>query len=139
MKPVLTTLRIWAARILLFVVPQRVKRLIVLGSLAAKMCEHSTGSSVCKSKLQVEMDLCKDPNALDLPFLLKEKIWTKATRDIDELLKETLAGELIDQQDWKMVARRIVSKMPCALYWADKATVTKDVTRLLNRRQHIFA
>lgn len=139
MKSQFVKLRTFVLRLLLSLVPLRIKRMLVLGSLAAKMATSQEQVDLCRSKLNSELSLCKDSKALDLPFMLKERIWPSEIRNIDSLICPVYLTEKEMKAELRRVARRIVAKIPCVLYWGSRARVTKDVVLLLKRRQHIFA
>lgn len=99
------------------------KRMCLLASLHAsiKQCNESDLNELIK--LNKELKLVKDVNALRLPVLLGPIIW-----------KKVIHTDNLDTSN-ECAIKRIVRRLPCWIKYSDEATMKSDIKMLFGYYQ----
>lgn len=131
-------------RVLFHLLPRRTKRLLFLSSLSGKVIDGAqaetndeTFERETRMKIQEAFNLCKDPNAIELPMALNRKIWGK--RPIDELVCPLYLDDDESFIKATRIARQIVAIMPCWLVYGTTRAIIDDVRQLITMRNELFS
>lgn len=123
-------------RVLFHLLPQRMKRLMFLSSLSAKIAGSKELDRSILLRIQEEFKITNvDPHAMELPIACADKIWGK--RPVEDLVCPVQLSEKSDH-DMTRVARQIVVMMPCWLVYDEIFRVVIEVRDLLEKREQLF-
>jgi len=100
--------------------PDQSKRMCVLASLYARLMECQPDDRECLERVNQEMGLSRDTNALKFPAAISRWIW-----------KNILPIKRIDLEHEEHYVARLVKKTPCWLWYADAETRYQDIQRLV--------
>lgn len=115
------------------VVPDHTKRLVMLSSLYARMCNKTSFDSNTISKLNKIMALGKRDNALQFPIQLSSVIWNA------DQGKTVLYPAPAIQVSEAVQVDQILEKVPSWLLYSDKENVSQDIALLLANRSKLEA
>jgi hypothetical protein len=126
-----------ALRVLFHILPRRIKRMVLISSLAGKISGQKEMDLELRKRLQQKFGLCKDPDAVALPLALSEAIWGK--RHINALLDSLETDHELTEQELTRLARQIVATMPCWLVYGKTMRIVEEVRTLIQTRDELFA
>jgi hypothetical protein len=117
--------------------PQRIKRLVFISTLAGKISGRSELEREILLRIQAEFKITKvDPHAMELPLACADKIWGK--RPVEDLVCPVVLNEM-SGHDMTRIARQIVVMMPCVLVYDKTFEIVREVRELLEKREQLFA
>jgi hypothetical protein len=129
---VLTSVRRVAVSFLDQHVPGRTKRLILIASLSASMCQKTVLPKETLRKLNHVMELSSNDSALVLPIQLSKAIWNG--RDGNVVLPALADIERAPHTLHDAVVK-IVTVIPKWLHYASVETICSDILRLMENRE----
>lgn len=118
-------------KVLAKVIPDRTKRLVMLSSLYASMCNKTNFNSNTISKLNKIMALSSDDKALEFPMQLSSAIWH------GDQGKTILHDSNAQQLSVHDVIEKILNTMPQWLIYSDRESVSQDIAKLLANRSKL--
>lgn len=124
-------------RILFHLLPCRVKRLMFITSLTGKITGKKTLTRFERIRIQERFKLCKDPDAMDLPLAVSDKIWIN--RPVEQYICQSYLDIHCRESELTRTARQIVAIMPCWLVYASTSKIVDDVKELLKTRSELLA
>lgn len=115
---------------------QRMKRLVFLASLTARLKGEENLDAETLHKLNVTMELATRDNSLLLPAHLNKIIWSSMSA-------HNSINEIAIQGDWtktriRRICQCVLLAMPCWLRYADDNDIARDVERLLTQHKTVF-
>lgn len=116
-------------------VPGRVKRVIVIASVFAKVKDEREFDHNTLIKLSAVMKLHSSPDALRLPIQLSNVIWKKSSKEICsvDLLKPHLS--VVQIQD---AVNSLKAYTPDWLLYNEEANLEEDLAKLLGNRELVL-
>jgi hypothetical protein len=128
----------WLSRFLDVHLPPRMKRLVFLASLTARLRGSETFDDDTLRKLNKLMVLANSENALRLPIQLSRAIWNGKTAY--EITHDTLqqGDESFGKERLKSLAHCVITAMPSWLRYGDDSDIEKDLNCLLGNRTLVF-
>ncbi len=109
------------------VLPNRTKRLIVISSLCPVVAEKSELTDEYLTLLNTQMSLCREEEALKLPFTMSHSIW-----------KDLSAQEIQSKdQNPDQLAGRIMAKLPEWLKYDKEPVILNELQSFL-RFNNVF-
>lgn len=117
--------------------PQKMRKMIVLSSLAGKVRHIKAEDATILEKLNKAMSLSKDTDALKLPIYLNARIWTKL--DYERLKADgivfTHSGDIdlctMPTGQRKRLVNAFIEAMPGRMMYDSKTTMRRDMMRVL--------
>ena len=123
-------------QVLFHILPKRMKRLMFLSSLSAKIAQTKCLDASTQQRLKETLHLCKNEKALGFPAEYCNTIWAK--REIDSLVCPIYLGTQVQDEQLTRTARMIVAIMPCWLVYDSISKIVADVRTLLVARGELF-
>lgn len=102
------------------------KRLLMLASLGANLCEKSEFDKNSTHKLNTVMSLSHRDDALKLPFLLRKVIWNGSKGS------ELLYSE--DEREIQEATEKLLKDAPSWLRYSSEESMKQDIQELLDNR-----
>lgn len=118
-------------KVLSKVIPDRTKRLVMLSSLYANLCNKTNFNSNTISKLNKIMALSSDDKALEFPMHISSAIWHG---DHGRTILHDSSSQQLSVHD---LIEKIISTMPQWLVYSDKEIVSQDIAKLLANRSKL--
>lgn len=116
-------------------VPARVKRVIVIASVFAKVKDERDFDHSTLLKLNNIMKLHSSPDALQLPIMLSNVIYRKSSKEIFSvnMLKPHLSAAQIQE-----AVNGLKAYTPEWLLYNEEANLEEDLTRLFSNRELVL-
>lgn len=118
------------------VLPDHMKRLVLISSLAAKMKNQRELDPQTMEKLNRLMHLCTSEKAMQLPAVIAPVIWDEPLDDIRPALAKQAKG---DDSVLRDVVQRVVQRMPKGLRYTADGGVERDLYRLFSNFNNVLA
>ena len=117
--------------------PNRLKRLVVLSCISAKVSEAVNLDNATLKKINDLFGLCGSEKAMELPILCREIIWNgQVMCDVSRLI--SLDGKIEQEVVVQSTVDNILSTMPDWLQYGRLGDTQKDLETLLRNRKTIF-
>lgn len=124
-----TLLRKAREAILAYVLPSRMKRLIVLASLTFKFEEKGTLSVLTVDKVNTLLNLATRRSALPYSIHVGQVIWQD--RLIVDVVQELQRVSSPTPVNLRPLAEKIMQVIPSYLRWDDSDAIERDIVKLL--------
>lgn len=111
------------------VLSDRMKRLVLISSLVAKVKGQRELDPVTMSKLNKLMELCASENAMKLPVALAPTIWDES---IDELSQQLVNPVQPDESRLRDMVQRVLVMIPSSLRYDANPILERDLKRLFS-------
>jgi hypothetical protein len=135
MKHLVALWRLLVGKLLTVFLPERMKRMMLVSSLAAYISRQKELDLVVLTRLNEDFKLCTLEEALYFPVAINSLLWHG--RMISEISKEMFSRNDVSEGKLTVIAQRIKASVPCWLRY-DELQLSADIKHLLKDRHSVL-
>lgn len=122
------------AKLFIRILPHRVRRAVILTSLAAKVEKINVDDQEILNSINESMSLVESADSLPFTVVVKDMIWVDTTQISGEIT--ALRNHVDSTARLKEYAKKLVDMIPPILRYGDVASMTDDFYRLFQHPIH---
>jgi hypothetical protein len=122
------------AKFFIRILPDRVRRAVILTSLAAKVEKIGVDDHEILNSINETMSLVETPNSLPFTVVVKDMIWVDTTQISGEIA--ALRNHADSTRRLRECAKKLVDMIPPILRYADATSMAEDFYRLFQHPIH---